>query len=141
MNGWTGLAYTSPTITATSATGSGWLDWMTIIGQPGISAAIDRAYLRYVPSNLATDETLDLVYEIGFSSAGAGGFDLHAFTQTTSSNAAQNVILPGGESTNILVVGTDLVRAPLSRYFRLTWDAAGTSKSMNFLLYAVVVLG
>ena len=72
-----------------------------------------------MPADLATDETLDIDLNIAFSSAGAGDVKIHDFTQVDSNNTAENVVLPGGDSQEILekftagpAVGTPAVSQP-----------------------------
>lgn len=117
--------------TLTANGDSGWVAWPVY--------PVTAAFLRYEPAGLATDETLDLVLTAAFDDDGNGDFTVHTFTQTTSSNAAQNLVLPGGESGALLAVANESSGTPLPAYYKLTWTLGGTTKSMTFVMYAALV--
>lgn len=123
-----GTLYSSGTITTSS--NSGWLKW-----PPG---EVTAGFLRLVPSGLATDETLDLDLNVAFDDDGGGDIKIHDFTQVTSTNVAENLVLPGGESTALLTVANESVGTPLPQFYKLTWTVAGTTPSMSFILYGAV---
>lgn len=135
---YSGILYDAGTLTGTGNTGTTYLpfplgtSWAA--GDGRNAQPMKSIFLRYVPLNLATDETLDLVLAVAWTAAGAGTVDLHTFTQTTSTNAVQNVLIPGSESSGILTVATKAV-ACVPPYFKLSWTLAGTTKSMTFTIY------
>ena len=140
MGSFTGLIYSSGTITASG--NSGWLDLESILGigtAGGTSRiAIDRATLRIVPSGLSTDETLAVEMNLAWDSAGAGDVKIHDFTSITNTNGQETVILPGDDSEALLVVATELVQAPLPAFWKFTHTLAGTTKSMAYSIYAAL---
>src|SRR5574340_1189884 len=138
MRTWTGILYASGTITITGD--SGWLDLWAQMGQPSIypSGCFKRASLYLRPADLAGDETLDIDLNMAWTSSGGGDLKLHDFTQITNTNVAQFLILPGGESANALVVATDLVDSLLTPYWKFSHTLAGTTKSMQYTVYATM---
>lgn len=124
--------YDAGTITANG--NSGWIQL-----PPPFDAGVSRAFIRLVPANLATDETLDIVFATAFDIGGSGSVDTHTFTQITATNAAANLVLPGGESVGLYTVATKNV-APLPPFWKFTWTVGGTTKSMTFVVYAVLEL-
>ena len=129
---WTGALYTSGTLVASG--NSGWFSVPIAVSFGGMRQAI----LRLVPANLATDETMDLDLNIGWDITGSGDVKVHDFTQVNSTNAAETLILPGGESVGNLTVGADLLPSIIPPFWKLTWTLAGTTKSMNFTLWAII---
>jgi hypothetical protein len=150
MGKWTGTVYASATLTANGD--SGWIDMEALVvagyhsTHPVRAAtttkditAFDSCFLRLVPADLATDETLDLDLNVGWTAAGIGDLKLHDFTQVTSTNAAEALILPGGDSETVtfVEVGTNAGShgAVIPPYWKLAWTLGGTTKSMSFVLY------
>jgi len=128
-NSFSGALYTSGTLTANG--NSGWVAFP--IG--GITSAL----LHLVPANLAGDETMAIVLALGFDDAGNGEITtVHTFTTVTSTEAVETVVLPGGDSGALLAIANESVGTPLPSHFRLTWTLVGTTKSMDFVLYAAL---
>jgi len=160
MASWIGTIYASPTLVAAGPTASGWVDIKSLFDRVSVEAnqesiAIKQATLRLVPENLATDETLDLDMNVAWDAAGSGDLKLHDFTQVTSSNAAETLVLPGGDSEaasyvvvpSTLEVGTaadeykpvtkfDMLLPP---FWQFTATVGGTTKSMNYTVYATLI--
>ena len=151
-----GTIYASGTIT-----GNGNSGWLTVPDLFGVSPSsglrpnlgIRAALLRCVPADLATDETLDIDLNISFDSSGNGDVKIHDFTQVTATNVAENVVLPGGDSAEILVkvmpgaeVGTaantftpeSVFISPIPPYWKFTHVLGGTTKSMQYTVYGTV---
>ncbi len=131
MSSFNGQVYSSGTITSNDD--SGWFDVSPYLGETGV--AMDKATILLVPANLATDETLNLDLNIAWTLAGGGDTKVHDFTEVTATNAVEMVILPGGESTNLLTAGTDLMGAALPPFWKFTWALVGTTKSMDFAIF------
>ena len=137
MSVWSATLYTSATLTVNG--NSGYLPWPAPAFDPGIPRLFQpsRAFLRMEPANLATDETMAVTLALAFNSDGDGSFDAHVFTTVTSTNVAENLILPGEDSAGILFVATtEAATAPIPAFWKLTWVLVGTTKSMNFVMYA-----
>ena len=139
MGSWSGLIYSSGTIEADSD--SGWLNLENILGHAGAaglgkSPAFPRVVVRLVPSDLASDETLDLDLNIGWDVDGAGDLKIHDFTQVTSSNAAETVIIPGEDSEAAMFAATSYLPGLVTNWWKFTWTLGGTTKSMAFSVYA-----
>jgi hypothetical protein len=111
------LVYSSGTITATG--NSGWLRLPTLSRQTGI----EKGHMRIVPANLATDETLDVTVDFGYSSAGVGSETILTFTQITSTNVAE----------------TKQISNAVPSWYRINWTIAGTTPSMDFSMYATMI--
>jgi hypothetical protein len=137
MGSFSGKLYTSATLTANG--NSGWLDMRDRVSSAATAMVFSSALLRMDPSNLATDETLDLTLSVAFRPDGTGEVLLHTFTQVDLNNTEENVAIPGGESTGLLSpnAGTDshVLVPSIPPYWKLAWTVGGTTKSMMFTLY------
>jgi len=141
---WSGLIYDSGTIVASGD--SGYLNVRDdLIGIGGAAetlneaSAFDRVSLLFVPAGLATDETLDLDWNVAWTAAGVGDIKAHDFTQVTNTNAVERVIAPGGESSGMFLaepaVGSFLPGL-VPPFWKFLWTLGGTTKSMSFSVYA-----
>ncbi len=112
--GSSGVQFASGTITSSS--NSGWIR---------ASCAPNWANYRLVPANLATDETLDVDIDFGYDSVGAGASSggLISFAQVSSTNVAEKIEAPN----------------PLPQYYQVSWVVAGSTPSMDFVIYFVTV--
>ena len=136
MASWSGSIYASATLTGNG--NSGWIDMEGVIGRHEsyrTHPAFKQATLKLVPANLATDETLDLDLNVAWDGSGSGDTKLHDFTQVDSNNTEEFLVLPGGDSADVLVVATDLTAAVLPPWWKFTWVLGGSTKSMNFTVY------
>jgi hypothetical protein len=141
---WNGTIYSSGTITGNGNSGVIDLaaDIMGLGSEPLRTAsgkfAITRAWLILTPSDLATDETLDVDLNVSWDSSGTADLKVHDFTQVTSSNAAERLLLPGGESvadTLGSTPGTDLyVPMPIAPFWKFSHTLGGSSKSMAYTI-------
>ena len=140
--------YTSATLVGNGD--SGVLSLATIINDTRLAPllnpnalVIKSAWVRMVPENLATDETLALDLNVSWDAAGAGDVKVHDFTGVTSSNVAETVILPGEESEANLQFETGtaagVLAAPIPPFWKFIWTLGGTTKSMNFTVYAALI--
>lgn len=148
MGTWSGIIYASGTIVASQ--NSGWLDMHEVVGRPVYQydtpwLAIRAATLRLVPADLATDETLDLDLNVAWDSAGATDLKLHDFTQVTATNAKDTLVLPGGESEDVLVSlyngageAAHKGQALIPPYWKFTSTVGGTTKSMQYTFYGTI---
>lgn len=151
MPSWSGKIYASGTLTAND--NSGWI--LLPIFDADALGAISHAFVRMVPADLATDETLDVVMAMAYDSDGNGTVNIHTFTQVDSNNTAENVVMPGEDSAKLL--WSDVLTAnqsgtpdnaywpschmpgPIAPYWKFTHTLGGTTKSMQYDIYASVV--
>lgn len=137
------LIYQSGTITSNG--NSGVIDIEDALGFPSPTKqmCVSTAWLNLVPANLASDETLDLDLNVSWLEDGTGDIKVHDFTQVTSTNASEQLILPGDDSEGVMysVLGSNagVVPAPIPPYWKLTWTLGGTAKSMDFSLYGCIL--
>jgi len=129
LGSFSGTLYASGTITANEV--GVWAEWP----QYPVTAGL----LRMEPADLAGDETLAVVLSVAFNAAGDGEVILHTFTTVTSTNAAENLILPGGDSGTILAVANESVGTPWPEYWKIDSTLVGTVKSMQYTIYAALV--
>ena len=125
-----GVLFSSGTITAT---GDGaWTKW------PGLSDKLySKGLFKLVPSDLATDETLDVTIQTAFDENGSGAQNLQVFTQVTNTNAAQQAGL-GGVSAISVYSGANHPGLVLPVYFRVRYTVGGSTPSMSFIIYAAL---
>ncbi len=127
------------TLTAFSATeNTGWLRWSTLIDSELVHLNPQQMFLHLLPSDHSGGEQTDVVIQMAFDSAGSGAQDLHVFTQVTSTNAIENVVLPGEESTGFLTAGTDLLPAPIPPWYKITSTVDGAT-ARTFTLYGHIL--
>ncbi len=141
---WNGTIYSSGTITETGNSGVIDLanDLLGLGSEPLKTAsgrfAITHAWLNFTPANLATDETLDLDLNVSWDSSGTADLKVHDFTQVTSTNVAERLLLPGGESvadTLGSTPGTDLyVPMPIPPFWKFTHTLGGSTPSMDYTI-------
>lgn len=151
MGYWIGTVYASGTITGDS--NSGFLNMAQVMGlarsssapsgaADSVTIAIKKVVMRMVPADLATDETLDLDWNVAWDAGGTADVKVHDFTQVTSTNAAETLLAPGGESvTGILSVdaGTnDTMPGLIPPFWKFGWTLGGSAKSMQFTVTAIV---
>lgn len=117
---------------------TGYLRFSDLLNSELVHLSPQKMFLHVVPSDHAGAETTDITLNLAFDSAGAGGQDIHAFTQITNTNAVENVVLPGEESTGILTSGTDLLAAPMPPWYKLTYTVDGATPR-SFILYGHIL--
>lgn len=126
---------------------SGWLDVQDLLGDPLDEHAFTRIYLALVPGHFSSTETMDLTLSHAWDASGGGSLLLHTFTQITSTEVTERLILPGGESGANLVVATVNQPTLILPYWKLAWTIAGDDgavepatpvTSVNFTLYAAL---
>jgi len=139
MNTWSGLIFSSGTITADGD--SGWLDLADILGYAGAAGlgkapAFKRAVVRCVPAGHAGDETNALDLNVAWDVDGDGDLKIHDFTGIDANNTAETVIIPGEDSVAAMFTATSYLPGLIPNWWKFTWDLGGTTPSVSFAVYA-----
>lgn len=113
-----GQLFSSGTVVAAGDSG-----WLQFVNGPRGFQGYDRASFTLVPANLTTNETLDVDVEFAYAVAGTGNYIGVSFAQVTSTNATESLAEAG----------------PMPLFYRITWAVAGTSPSMDFVVYYTAV--
>lgn len=121
---WYQALYTSATVTGNGSSG------ITSTGPTGIVPARFPILFHLLGENITTDETLDVTIQ-WFDNVTAGILGTTTFDQLTASTLRDYEGWPG--DVTVFNAGRDLI--PLPPYMNVTWTLAGTTKSMNFIVY------